>query len=187
MPTKLSGNDDCILKNDGNPGEKCVAKYLTEKACKQAGGKWIRFITNVIEKTAGVLSTCEGVGDMQLKRGVPYEPHEVSQGADQLEQYVLVQKPPDVVYAPPTYVNHNGVTTKGKFSSYKWKVPCFPSNVTQRCVLRIRSDNNENIYDSTHFWTHQHTQTDAKCKKDRVKQNEKYALRKIDLVSITLR
>lgn len=162
MPTKLSGNDDCILKNDGNPGEKCVAKYLTEKACKQAGGKWIRFITNVIEKTAGVLSTCEGVGDMQLKRGVPYEPHEVSQGADQLEQYVLVQKPPDVVYSPSTYVNHNGVTTKGKFSSYKWKVPCFPSNVTQRCVLRIRSDNNGNIYDSTHLWTHRHTLTDAK-------------------------
>ena len=138
MPTRLPGHDDCPKKNDGQLGEKCVSKYLTEKDCKSQGGKWTRFITNVIEKTAGVLSTCHQIGDMQLKKGVPYEPHKVSQGADELEQYVLIQKPPDVVYAPPTYVNHNGVTTEGKFSSYKWKVPCFPSNVTQRCVLRIR-------------------------------------------------
>ena len=138
MPTKLPGHGDCPKKNDGQPGEKCVAKYLTAEDCKNQGGKWTRFITNVIEKTAGVLSTCHQIGDMQLKRGVPYEPHKVSQGADELEQYVLIQKPPDVVYAPPTYINHNGVTTEGKFSSYKWKVPCFPSNVTQRCVLRIR-------------------------------------------------
>jgi len=143
MTRDSAGNNDCPLKNDNSHGERCVAKYLTEAACKQAGGKWIRFITNVIEKTGGVLSTCKGVGDMKLKKGVPYEPQEVSQGAEQLVQYVLVHNPPDVVYAPPTYVNHNGVTTNGKFSSYKWRVPCFPSNVTQRCVLRIRSDNRD--------------------------------------------
>ncbi|CAH3141935.1 unnamed protein product, partial [Porites evermanni] len=132
------GGDQCPKKNDGLPGEKCVAKYLTAEACKNAGGKWTRFITNVMERTRGVLSTCHGIDGMKLKRGVPYEPHEVAQGGDLLEQYVLVQKPPEVLYAPSTYINHNGVGRDGKFTSYKWKVPCFPSNVTQRCVLRIR-------------------------------------------------
>ena len=61
-------------------------------------------------------------------------------GADEPVQYVLVQKPPDVIYAPSTVVNHNGVNMEGKFSSYKWKVPCFPTNTTQRCVLRIRQE-----------------------------------------------
>ena len=52
-------------------------------------------------------------------------------------QYVLVQKLPDVIYVPSTVVNHNGVNMEGEFSSYKWKVPCFPTNTTQRCVRRI--------------------------------------------------
>ena len=137
---RSKSSDQCPKKNDGLPGEKCVAKYLTAEACKKAGGKWTRFITNVMERTRGVLSTCHGVDGMKLKRGVPYEPHKVSQGGDLLEQYVLVQKPPEVLYAPSTYINHNGVGRDGKFTSYKWKVPLFPSNVTQRCVLRIRLD-----------------------------------------------
>ena len=37
------------------------------------------------------------MGDMKLKRGIPYQPHKVSQGADEPVQYVLVQKPPDVI------------------------------------------------------------------------------------------
>ena len=46
---------------------------------------------------AGVLSTCHGVGNMNLARGIPYEPHTISQGADQNEQYVLLQEPPEVI------------------------------------------------------------------------------------------
>ena len=46
--------------------------------------------------------------------------------------------PPEVAFAESNVVNHNGLNMEGKFSSYKWKVPCFPSNITQRCVLRIR-------------------------------------------------
>ena len=75
---------------------------------------------------------------MKLARGVPYEPHKLSQGADQKKQFVLLQKRPDVIYAPSTVVNHNGINMEGKFSSYKSKVPRFPTDTTQRCVLRIR-------------------------------------------------
>ena len=62
----------------------------------------------------------------------------VSQGADQKEQFVVLAPKPEVIYAPSTVVNHNGMNMEGKFSSYKWKVPCFPTNTIQRCVLRIR-------------------------------------------------
>ena len=138
MPTTLKDNPNCPRDNSNNLAKQCVAKYITEDACEKAGGKWTKFITNYIEKTSGVLSTCHNIGDMKLSRGFPYEPHKLSQGADGKEQFVLLHKTPDVIYAPSTVVNHNGLNMEGKFSSYKWKVPCFATNTTQRCVLRIR-------------------------------------------------
>ena len=138
MPTTLKDNPNCPRDNSNNLAKQCVAKYITEDACEKAGGKWTKFITNYIEKTSGVLSTCHNIGDMKLSRGLPYEPHKLSQGADGKEQFVLLHKTPDVIYAPSTVVNHNGLNMEGKFSSYKWKVPCFATNTTQRCVLRIR-------------------------------------------------
>lgn len=138
MPTKLAGNPNCPYENSAALARRCVAKYITAESCKAAGGHWTRFITNYMERTAGVLSTCHNVGAMKLARGIPYESHKISQGSENKLQYVLLQKPPDVIYAESTVVNHNGMNLEGKFSSYKWKVPCFPSNTTQRCVLRLR-------------------------------------------------
>ena len=140
MPSKLAGNSDCPRDNENQIVKQCVAKYITADSCKVAGGKWTKFITNYVESTAGVLSTCHNVGEMKLARGVPYEAHKLSQGADNKAQFVLLHKTPDVIYAPSTVVNHNGMNMEGKFSSYKWKVPCFPTNTTQRCVLRLRCD-----------------------------------------------
>lgn len=145
MPTTLAGNPVCPPNNDNIRAEKCVAKYITEGSCKAAKGTWTKFVTNYHEKTAGVLSTCHDQGEMKLARGLPYEPHMLSQGSDQKEQYVLLHKPPDVIYAPSTVVNHNGMNMEGKFSSYKWKVPCFATNTTQRCVLRLRWAHNPHL------------------------------------------
>ena len=138
MPSTLQGNPACPRDNQNVLAKHCVAKYITGNSCKAAGGKWTKFITNYLEKTSGVLSTCHNVGQMKLARGLPYEAHKLTQGADGKIQYVLQHKNPDVIYAPSTVVNHNGMNMEGKFSSYKWKVPCFPTNTTQRCVLRIR-------------------------------------------------
>ena len=138
MPTKLAGNEDCPPDNSNVRAKMCVAKYITAESCKAAGGNWTKFITNYLEKSSGNLSNCEALGDLELAKGLPYEPHKLSQGSDEQEQYVVLHKTPDVIYAPSTVVNHNGVNMRGKFSSYKWKVPCFPSNTTQRCVLRLR-------------------------------------------------
>ena len=138
MPTKLAGNEDCPPDNANVPAKNCVAKYITAESCKAAGGTWTKFVTNYLEKTDGNLSNCEAQGDLKLAKGLPYEPHKLSQGSDEQEQYVFLQKTPDVIYAPSTVVNHNGVNMRGKFSSYKWKVPCFPSTTTQRCVIRLR-------------------------------------------------
>ena len=138
MPTTLKNNPSCPRDHENTLAKHCVAKYITANSCAAAGGKWTKLITNYEEKTAGVLSTCHNMGDMKLARGVPYEPHLISQGANGKVQYVLLHKNPDVIYAPSTVVNHNGMNMEGKFSSYKWKVPCFPTNTTQRCVLRLR-------------------------------------------------
>ena len=138
MPTTLQGNPICPRDHLNLFVKRCVAKHITAKSCKAAGGRWTKFISNYLEKTAGVVSTCRNLGDMKLARGLPYEPHKLSQGSDGKVQYVLRHKTPDVIYAPSTTVNHNGMNLDGKFSSYKWKVPCFPTNTTQRCVLRLR-------------------------------------------------
>ncbi|XP_078358599.1 protein DD3-3-like isoform X1 [Oculina patagonica] len=138
MPTTLQGNPVCPRDNQNSLAKHCVAKYITADSCKAAGGRWTQFIENYLEKTAGVLSTCHNMGEMKLARGLPYEPHTLSQGADGKVQFVLRHKRPEVIYAPSTVVNHNGMNMEGKFSSYKWKVPCFPTNTTQRCVLRLR-------------------------------------------------
>ena len=138
MPTSRSGNPSCPRTNLFVRARKCVAKYITEASCRAGGGTWTKFTTNYLEKTAGVLSTCQGKSDIKIARGLPYEPHMVSQGADQKEQFVVLAPKPEVIYAPSTVVNHNGMNMEGKFSSYKWKVPCFPTNTIQRCVLRIR-------------------------------------------------
>ena len=138
MPTKLAGNTDCPLDNLNVRADKCVAKYITAESCKAAGGTWTKFITNYVEKTAGVLSTCHDFGEMRIARGIPYDAEKITQGSDNKPQFVLLHKTPDVIYAPSTVVNHNGMNMEGKFSSYKWKVPCFPTNTTQRCVLRLR-------------------------------------------------
>lgn len=138
MPTKLKGNVNCPPENTNVIADKCVAKYITEESCNAGNATWTRFVTNYVEKTAGIVSTCKNEGDMKLAVGVPYEPHKLSQGADQRKQFVFLHKTPDVIYAPSTVVNHNGMNMEGKFSSYKWKIPCFPTNTTQRCVLRLR-------------------------------------------------
>ena len=138
MPTKLTGNTDCPPDNSNVRGDKCVAKYITEESCKAANATWTKFVTNYLEKTDGVLSTCHDVGENKIARGLPYDAEKISQGSDNQLQYVLLHKKPDVIYAPSTVVNHNGMNMEGKFSSYKWNVPCFPTNVTQRCVLRLR-------------------------------------------------
>jgi len=138
MPTKLAGNEACPPDNSNVRAKKCAAKYITAESCKAAGGTWTKFFTNYLEKAGGNLSNCEPQGDSKLAKGLPYEPQKLSQGSDEQEQDVFLHKTPDVIYAPSTVVNHNGVNMKGKFSSYKWKVPCFPSTTTQRCVLRLR-------------------------------------------------
>lgn len=138
MPTTLPGNVNCPTENNLRPAKKCVAKYITKEDCDRNNGNWTKFITNYLEKTAGILSTCHTEGGMELARGIPYEPHKISQGADLRKQYVVLHKTPDVIFAPSTVVNHNGMNMEGKFSSYKWNIPCFPTNTTQRCILRIR-------------------------------------------------
>ena len=138
METSKHGNPRCPPDNLNKPSVRCVGPYITEEDCKKNHGRWTRFITNYLEKTGGVLNTCHAESNKKLSRGVPYEAHKISQGSDNPNQFVLLHDPPEVIYAPSTVVNHNGISSNGKFSSYKWKVPCFPTNITQRCVLRIR-------------------------------------------------
>ena len=75
MPTKLSGNPDCPRNDDNLQATSCVAKYITAISCKVNGGKWVKFITNYLEKTEGVLKTCEKKGYRWLTKGLAYEPH----------------------------------------------------------------------------------------------------------------
>lgn len=140
----------CILKNGVKIGRRrnlcprippvnrrnteCVAKFITQALCENAGGKWTVVKTNFKEKLSGV-NSCANINTV---KGVAYEPHLITQGTGEGEQDLVLADPPEVLDAPSTVVNHNGMNLDGKFSSYKWRIPHFPSNTIQRCVLRIR-------------------------------------------------
>ncbi|KAJ7333536.1 hypothetical protein OS493_017073 [Desmophyllum pertusum] len=86
MPTKLPPNADCPPRNKDNVREeKCVAKYINETLCKEAGGEWTKFITNYLERTKGILSTCHSVGETKLKRG--YHTNHTGSHKELMERY----------------------------------------------------------------------------------------------------
>jgi len=138
----------CIMKNGlanqrscprtpprNRPSESCVASYISKESCEKGGGAWTKVLINYKEKLSENNGACPGI---QSVKGVAYEAHTIPQGKENDEQYVVKVDKPQVIYAPSTVVNHNGLNMQGKFSSYKWKVPFFPSQTIQRCVLRIR-------------------------------------------------
>lgn len=119
------------------PAPKCVASFITKESCENGGGSWLKVKTHFKEKLpSNPDSAC--ANKFQTVKGVPFEPHQITQGADGGEEDLVAADPPEVIYAPSTVVNHNGMNMEGKFSSYTWKIPYFPSNTIQRCVLRIR-------------------------------------------------
>ena len=117
------------------PSESCVASYISKESCEAGGGTWTKVHINYKEKSSDNSATCDGI---QTFNGVAYEPHKITQGSENDAQDLIKVDKPAVIYAPSTVVNHNGINMEGKFSSYKWKVPYFPSQTIQRCVLRIR-------------------------------------------------
>ena len=41
--------------------------------------------------------------------------HKISQGYDNKKRYLLLNRPPQVIYAPSTVVNHNGINMEGNY------------------------------------------------------------------------
>ena len=122
------------------PGTKtshgsCVASYISNDTCVAGEGTWKKVHINYKAKSSDNNVACDSI---QTFKGVAYEPHKITQGTENDEQDLVKVDKPAVIYAPSTGVNHNGINMEGKFSSYKWKVPYFPSQTIQRCVLRIR-------------------------------------------------
>ena len=56
IPKGLKHRTDCPPENQGVVAEKCVAKYIARDMCIAAKGTWTGFITNYLERTAGVLT-----------------------------------------------------------------------------------------------------------------------------------
>ena len=138
MDNRLSGQQPCPkIPPRNRRARKCVASFITKESCENGGGTWVIVKTHFKEKLSNNPdSAC--ANKYQTVKGVAYEPHLITQGTEGGEEDLVVADPPEVIYAPSTVVNHNGMNMEGKFSSYKWKIPYFPSNTIQRCVLRIR-------------------------------------------------
>ena len=124
----------CPRKSDNIPSEKCVASFITKSSCINGGGSWVIVKTHFTEK----YSRNSNKYAEKYEHGLAYEPHLITQGTEHDKQYLVAADLPEVIDAPSTVVNHNGMNLEGKFSSYKWKIPYFPSDTIQRCVLRIR-------------------------------------------------
>ena len=138
MNHRLAGEQPCPkIPPRSRRAPKCVASFITKESCEKGGGNWVTVKTQFKEKLPVNLDrTC--ASKFQTVRGLAYEPHLITQGTEGSEEDLVKADQPEVTYAPSTVVNHNGMNMEGKFSSYKWKIPYFPSNSIQRCVLRIR-------------------------------------------------
>lgn len=139
MNDGLANQPRCPKIATGNQrAQECVASFITEERCQEGGGNWSKVITQFLEKVP-LQSDGACAGKFQTVKGVAHEPHQVTQRrSDGIEEDLVKADPPEVIFAPSTVVNHNGMNMDGKFSSYTWKIPYFPSNTIQRCVLRIR-------------------------------------------------
>ena len=135
MKNGLSRQSSCPRTPRNRPSELCVASYISKRSCEAGRGKWTKVHVNYKEKSSDNKAACDSI---QTFKGVAYEAHKITQGTEKDEQDLVKVDRPAVIYAPSTVVNHNGLNMEGKFSSYKWKVPYFPSQTIQRCVLRIR-------------------------------------------------
>ena len=137
MKNGLAGQSNCPrIPPRNRRSSSCVASYISKESCENGGGKWTKVHINYKETHS--LNNSGVCDNVQTIKGVAYEPHSVTQGSDKDQQVLVKVDKPEVIYAPSTVVNHNGMNMQGKFSSYKWKVPYFPSQKIQRCVLRIR-------------------------------------------------
>ena len=138
MNDGLAGQQACPkIRPRNRRALKCVASFITKESCENGGGTWKKVITHFNEKlSVNSYNTC--ANKVRSVKSLAYKPHLITQGTDGSEDDLVVADPPEIIYAPSTVVNHNGMNMEGKFSSYKWKVPYFPSNSIQRCVLRIR-------------------------------------------------
>ena len=114
MENGMSGQKGCprILPRSRR-AKKCVASFISKESCERSEGTWTRIHVNY-QEVLGKNSIC---GSTQTFKGVPYESHKVRQGTENAQQELVNVDKPDIIFAPSTVVNHNGINMQLKFSS----------------------------------------------------------------------
>ena len=105
--------------------------------CELRGGEWMEF-HNFLERAPQhtTKEECVGASDEHVKYiwGRPM--------GDPVLQCLVALHEPECVEAPWSRPNHLGNTkSTGEPVNYEWKLPHFPSGISQRCVLRVRCVN----------------------------------------------
>jgi len=116
------------------------AHYSTannEAACNAKGGTW-RPVHNYLEKLNLPEAQCKARTDTVWGHAIY---------GDGTEECLVKLAAPDCQVAPYTRVNHLGNSEDMKASKYMWKLPNFPSNTPQRCILRLRYNISTEDYD----------------------------------------
>ena len=126
-------SDECIEKDARNQ-YKLSSKYNNKKDCEANNGQWLDFY-NFLEKAPQFKT--EAACLAASKKGVKYLWGRSLYFPEKKECLVALP-PPECRAADWSRVNHLGNVRGGQPLRYKWKLPHFPSEEKQRCVLRIR-------------------------------------------------
>uniref|UniRef100_T1JCE1 Uncharacterized protein n=1 Tax=Strigamia maritima TaxID=126957 RepID=T1JCE1_STRMM len=134
---------ECVLAGSRFEGSKWNNQY----DCSRNGGVWTAF-NSYLEKALEFKdrSSCEsqvvsGNPSQQYVWGLPYD-------VDGKTRECLVPLPlPDCGAAPWSRANHLGNSIRGVPPHYEWKLPHFPSERRQKCVLRVRYNISTTDYD----------------------------------------
>jgi len=133
---------ECIEKGRDNQ-YKYSSKFNNQKECEANKGKWFPFY-NYLEKATQFKT--EAACNAASKNGVKYIWGRTIYFPEKMECLVALP-PPECKAAMWSRVNHHGNVRGGQPLRYKWKLPHFPSERAQRCVLRIRYNISTDDYD----------------------------------------
>lgn len=140
------------LYNKNKPWEDVVntwKHYSTHNNkidCEKDNGKWVEF-RSYLEYINKTKEECNGE---RLIWDIPYSSvtidHLLGEDPENWKRCLVALDPPDCQQAPQSRPNHLGNGENVVPLSYDWTLPHFPSQLEQRCVLRIRYNISTNDY-----------------------------------------
>jgi hypothetical protein len=122
--------------------QKHWSRWNNAAECLKNKGTWIA-LYNYLEKAPQFKDQKACEANAGFKWAVPFDSTNIS-----VSECLVLLNAPDCRQADQSRENHLGNTVNTKPATYQWKLPYFPSEKLQSCVLRVRYNISSNDFNS---------------------------------------